>query len=400
MNKARTTARTTRGAPILCRDCLGLFWGTEHFYTDCKSRRLLSHPELESLTIAHIDCDAFYASIEKRDNPEIRDKPLIVGHDGGRGVVTTACYIARRYGIRSAQPMFQAMQACPEAVVIPPNMEKYRVASQEIREIFYRATDIVEPVSLDEAYLDLSPDIRNDRRPVPVLLAEMAKNIEIDVGITVSIGLSGNKFLAKLASDLDKPRGFSVIGSEEAIEFLSRLPVRKINGVGKVTAEKMEYKGITTIGHLQALSEHQLATQFGKFGHRLADYVQGRDPRKVTPTRAAKSLSAETTFKSDISSAQELKHAAAGLCDRVAKRLQHAELAGSCVVLKLKTSDFQTLTRNHTLANATQRVETIYSVIEKLIDREADGRSFRLIGAGVSDLKPGLEADPPDLFEG
>ncbi len=399
MPRSPTTARTGRDAPVLCRDCLGLFWGTEHFYTNCKSRRLLTHPELETLTIAHIDCDAFYASIEKRDNPEIRDKPLIVGHSGGRGVVTTACYIARQYGIRSAMPMFKALDACPHAVVITPNMEKYRIASQEIRAIFSRATDIIEPVSLDEAYLDLSPDIRNDLRPVPVLLAEIAKTIEIEIGITVSIGLADNKFLAKLASDLEKPRGFSVIGREEAIDFLKPLSVRKINGVGKVTAEKMEHRGLKTIGDLQALSEHQLATQYGKFGHRLASYVRGHDPRKVTPTRPAKSLSAETTFATDISSAEDLKKTALPLCERVAKRLEHAELAGSCIVLKLKTSDFQTLTRNHKLANATQRAATIYGIIEKLIDREADGRSFRLIGAGVSDIVPGVEADPPDLFE-
>ena len=295
--------------------------------------------------------------------------------------------------------MYKAMQACPNAVVIPPNMDKYRGASAEIREIFNKTTDIIEPVSLDEAYLDLSPDIRTDPRPAPVLLAEIAKRIEIEVGITVSIGLSANKFLAKLASDLEKPRGFSVIGLAGVAQLLAPLSIRKINGVGKVTAEKMENKGINTIADLQALSEFQLTTQYGKFGHRLADYIQGRDPRKVTPSRASKSLSAETTFKSDISSLHELKQAARPLCERVARGLKAKDLAGNCVVLKLKTSDFQTLTRNHTLKTATQREGVIYQIIEKLIEREADGRSFRLIGAGMSELVPGIEADPPDLFE-
>lgn len=391
--------RPSRNAPILCRDCLGLFQGTEHFYSDCTSQRLISHVELLDLSIAHVDCDAFYASVEKRDNPELNDKPLIVGHPGGRGVVTTACYIARQYGIRSAQPMFKALEACPQAVVIPPNMEKYRVASQEIREIFRKATDIIEPVSLDEAYLDLGRDVRNDQRQVPVLLAEMAKRIEIEVGITVSIGLSVNKFLAKLASDLEKPSGFSVIGQREAREFLKPLSVRKINGVGQVTAEKMERAGIHTIGDLQQLSDIQLTTQYGKFGHRLADYAIGQDNRAVTPSRAAKSISNETTFRDDISSPDELKSIAEPLCQKVAQRLEAAELAGTTIVLKLKTADFQTLTRNHKLPNATQRSRLIYQIIESLIEREADGREFRLIGVGVADLVPGIEADPPDLFE-
>jgi len=392
--------RVNRSAPILCRDCLRIYHGTEHFYSGCKSQRLISHGELEDLFIAHIDCDAFYASVEKRDNPALNDKPLIVGHPGGRGVVTTACYIARQFGVRSAMPMFKALAACPNAVVIPPNMEKYRVASSEIRAIFLKATDIIEPVSLDEAYLDLSADIRTDPRPAPVLLAEIAKRIEIEVGITVSIGLSANKFLAKLASDLEKPRGFSIIGSREAVEFLRPLSIRKINGVGKVTAEKMEARGIHTIGDLQAMSEFQLTTQFGKFGHRLVDYVKGRDPRKVTPSRGAKSLSAETTFRNDISDLTELKEAAFPLCERVAKGLVAKDLAGSCVVLKLKTSDFQTITRNYTLKSATQRASVIVAIIIRLLEREADGRSFRLIGAGMSELVPGIEADPPDLFEG
>ena len=400
MNDHVNTRRISRNAPILCRDCLKIFQGTEHFYSGCKSRRLIAHDELESLTIAHIDCDAFYASVEKRDNPDLNDKPLIVGHPGGRGVVTTACYIARKFGIRSAMPMYKALQACPNAVVIPPNMEKYRVASQEIRAIFLNATETIEPISLDEAYLDLNPDVRKDTRPAPVLLAEIAKRIEIEVGITVSIGLSKNKFLAKLASDLEKPRGYSVIGGSEAIAFLKPLSIRKINGVGSVTAEKMERNGINTIGDLQNLSESQLTTQYGKFGHRLVDYVNGRDPRKVSSSRASKSLSAETTFRTDISSVMELKDAAFPLCQKVSERLKESELAGSCVVMKLKTSDFQTLTRNHQLKSPTQRADVIYRIVEKMIEREADGRSFRLIGAGVSEIVPGIEADPPDLFGG
>ena len=390
---------------ILCRDCLDLSSGDFEACPACGSQRIIRHLELDRLDIAHIDCDAFYASVEKRDDPSLNDKPLIVGHPGGRGVVTTACYIARQFGPRSAMPMFKAMEMCPQAVVVPPNMAKYKSVSQDIRSIFRDATPIIQPVSLDEAYLDLSDEARVDGEgeregPPAIALADVARRIEREVGITVSIGLSHNKFLAKLASDLEKPRGYSVIGRDETKSFLAPLPVRKINGVGEVTANKMIEAGIETIGQLQEMPEAELVGRFGKFGRQLAGYAQGRDNRKVTIGGPVKSVSAETTFAKDIKDVDELILAIKPLCSRVAKRLVRGGHAGGTVVLKLKTGDFKLLTRNRQLTNPTQKAEVIYQQAVDLTEREADGRYFRLIGIGVGNICPAAEADPPDLFGG
>jgi DNA polymerase-4 len=295
-------------------------------------------------------------------------------------------------------PMFKAMELCPEAVVIPTNMQKYRAVSAQIREIFVAATPVIEPVSLDEAYLDLSAEHRVDDGPAARALAVIAARVEDEIGITVSIGLSANKFLAKLASDMEKPRGFSVIGAAEARSFLAGLPIGKINGVGAVMQQRMEASGIVTIGDLQALSEMELVSRFGRFGRRLAQYAQGGDDRAVTPDRTAKSVSAETTFRADIATVDQLFDVAGPLCERVAGQLQRKGMAGSTVVLKLKTSDFRIMTRNRRLAAPTQRAEVIADVVRQLIARHADGRSFRLIGVGVDGLCPAGEADPPDLF--
>jgi DNA polymerase-4 len=384
----------------LCRDCLDLSQTTAPVCANCGEDRLVSNDELVELDIAHIDCDAFYASVEKRDDPSLRDKPLIVGHPGGRGVVTTACYIARQFGPRSAMPMFQALALCPDAVVIPPNMAKYKQVGLQIRAIFRDATPTIEPVSLDEAYLDLTVEERLDDAPAALALANIARRVEREVGITVSIGLSYNKFLAKLASDLDKPRGFSVIPRAGVKQFLAPLPVRKINGVGAVTAKRMAANGVTLIGDLQHLSDMQLVTQYGKFGHRLALYAQGDGSRRISSSREAKSVSAETTFQVDTRSADDLCAAVEPMCERVAQRLVRADLAGGTVVLKLKTGNFQILTRNQKLAHPTQRASVLFATAQRLIKREADGRAFRLIGIGVADLTPADQADPPDLFAG
>jgi DNA polymerase-4 len=362
----------------------------------CGSGRIVRHAELESLGIAHVDCDAFYASVEKRDRPELAEEPVIVGHPGGRGVVTTACYVARRYGVRSAMPMFQALERCPEAVVIAPDMAKYKEVSEAIRAIFHAATDLVEPVSLDEAYLDLT---QCDAGPAAAALAAIARRTEREVGLTVSIGLSCNKFLAKLASELEKPRGFSVIGKQEAKSFLQPLSIRKINGVGAATARRMEEQGIKVIGDLQTRSEAELVARFGRFGRRLASFAQGEDDRKVTPFRPTKSISAETTFRYDTGTPSELYDIARRLCDRVAAQLARKGLAGSTLVLKLKTSDFTPLTRNKRLPHPTQRADVIFRHAITLIEREADGRRFRLLGIGMSGLGSSTEADPPQFFD-
>lgn len=382
----------------LCRDCCEIVDVEGPACARCGGARLIAHPELESLGIAHIDCDAFYASVEKRDRPELKDEPVIVGHPGGRGVVTTACYIARKFGARSAMPMFQALELCANATVITPDMAKYKRVSGEIRTIFGAATSIIEPVSLDEAYLDLTDDYRTEAPPAAEALALIAARVEHEVGITVSIGLSCNKFLAKLASELRKPRGFSVIGETEAKNFLAPLSVRKIHGVGAVTARRMEASGLETIADLQALPRQAIVARFGKFGERLAQFSHGEDSRRVTPDRPTKSISAETTFSHDTGSADRLREVAGPLSERVAAQLARQGLAGRSVVLKLKTSDFRTLTRSRGLAHPTQRADLIFEIIAALIDKEANGPTYRLIGVGIADLGQATAADPTDLF--
>lgn len=382
----------------LCRDCCETHEAPEGVCANCGGARTVTHAELLDLGIAHIDCDAFYASVEKRDRPELANEPLIIGHSGGRGVVVTACYVARKFGPHSAMPMFQALELCPHATVLPPDMAKYKRVSEQIRTIFSAATSIIEPLSLDEAYLDLTDDYRTEAPPAAEALATIAARVESEVGITVSIGLSCNKFLAKLASDMQKPRGFSVIGRAEAARVLAPLSVRKIHGVGAVTARRMEESGLNTIGDLQALSERDLVGRFGKFGQRLAQFAHGKDDRRVTPWRPTKSISAETTFRQDTGSAEKLREVAGPLCERVAGQLVRKGLAGRSVVLKLKTSDFRILTRTRSFAHPTQRASLIFESVAALIDREADGRTFRLIGVGVGELREAEAADPADLF--
>ena len=394
--------------PVLCRDCL---WhaagGADERCVRCGSTRLLRHPELDSLTLAHIDCDAFYATVEKRDNPELADKPVIVG-GGRRGVALTCCYIARRYGVHSAMPMFKALALCPQAVVVRPRMDHYAEVSHQVREVFLDATPIVEPVSLDEAYLDLSGTETLHRRLPAATLADVARRVEREIGITVSIGLSFNKLLAKLASEMDKPRGFGVIGQAEAEGFLAARPVRVLPGVGRVMAAKLEADGITTVGALQRVPRAELAHRFGAHGAHLAELARGRDDRRVEPDREAKTLSAETTFESDLADADALRAELWPLCEKVARRLKNAGLAGRTVVLKLKTASFQILTRRRQVKQLTHLAEDLYAVAGPLLDKEVaqpgDGgsklrRRFRLIGVGMSDLAA-AESDPiRDLFD-
>ncbi len=382
----------------LCRDCA--HWDERNVprCAECGSERLVKHPELAALSIAHIDCDAFYASVEKRDNPSLQDKPVIVGHEGGRGVVLTACYIARKFGPRSAMPMYRALEMCPHAVVVRPDMAKYKSVSNEIRALFLQATPLVEPLSLDEAYLDLSPEARHYDRPPALLLARLQRAIERRVGVTVSVGLSYNKFLAKLGSGQQKPRGYTVIGRAEAKSFLAKLPVDAIHGVGAATARRMVEAGLTTIADLQDLPEEALVTRFGKFGRRLARLVQGEDARSVSPDRETKSVSTENTFARDLKSYDALAAELTELAEHLAQRLARAELAGRTIVLKLKTGDFKNLTRQTRLSHPTRRADVILDAGLTLLRREVGKRAYRLIGIGLSDVVPADEADPPDLF--
>ena len=383
----------------LCRDCGALSEAPppERRCAACGSPRLLTHPELGELTLAHIDCDAFYAAVEKRDNPALLDRPVIVG-GGKRGVVAACCYVARLNGVRSAMPMFKALKACPDAVVIPPAMAKYVAVGREVRELMRATTPLVEPLSIDEAFLDLSGTERLHGGPAARTLALLARRIERRIGVTVSIGLSYNKFLAKVASDLDKPRGFAVIGRGEAAEFLTVKPVGIIWGVGAALQQRLARDGITTIGELRREPERLLVARYGVIGRRLARLCRGEDDRAVTPDAPAKSLSAETTFERDLAGFEELATILWPLCERVAQRLRQASRAATAVVVKLKTGDFRLRTRRHRLPDPTQRAELLYRTALPLLRAEADGTAFRLIGVGGDDLVDAGQADQPDLF--
>ncbi|WP_020175510.1 DNA polymerase IV [Methyloferula stellata] len=386
----------------LCRDCLS----PQIFATDrsvrrcqaCGSPRALVHPELDELTIAHVDCDAFYATVEKRDNPSLRDKPLIVG-GGKRGVVATCCYIARTYGVHSAMPMFKALAACPQAVVVPPDMAKYARVARQVRALMLELTPQVEPISIDEAFLDLSGTQALHGGSAAFVLSRFATRIEKELGITVSIGLSYCKFLAKIASDLDKPRGFQLVGREEAIAFLRGRPIGLISGVGKVMQERLAREGFVRFGDLQSQKEEDLLRRYGPEGQRLHRLAQGIDRRKVTPERDTKSISAETTFDTDISRAEDLLPVLHRLSEKVAVRLRRSALATRGLSLKLKSADFKTRTRARSGFAATQLSNRLFTAARDLLLRELDGTRFRLIGIAAHDLCPAEEADQGDLVD-
>ncbi|SFB60970.1 DNA polymerase-4 [Rhizobium sp. NFR07] len=381
-----------------CRDCLAEQKNDIKRCRSCGSPRLVYHSELYDLTLAHIDCDAFYATIEKRDDPSLADKPVIIG-GGKRGVVSTACYIARISGVRSAMPMFKAMELCPDAVVVRPNMEKYVTVGRQVRQLMMELTPLVQPLSIDEAFLELAGTERLHRDPPARILAKLANRVESELGISISVGLSYCKFLAKVASDLQKPRGFSVIGETEAKGFLAPRPVTTIWGVGKAFNSTLEADGIRTIGQLQTMEESDLMRRYGTMGQRLYRLARGIDDRDVHPNDPAKSVSAETTFFDDISRHDELVPILRRLSEKVSARLKKHEIAGQTVVLKMKTSDFKSRTRNKRLEDPTQLADKIFRTGLSLMERETDGTKFRLLGIGVTDLCDPALADPPDLVD-
>ncbi len=382
--------------PSLCRECLWTSDGDAQRCPTCYSPRLARHPELFTLSIAHMDCDAFYASVEKRDAPELRDKPVIVG-GGVRGVVTTCCYIARLSGVRSAMPMFKATRLCPEAVIIKPNFAKYRAESRRIMAKIRDLTPLVQPLSLDEAWIDLSGTERLHGAAPAVVLARLQKEIEAEVGISVSIGLAPNKFLAKIASDLDKPRGFSVIGAVGVAEFLGPRPVGILPGVGPALVKSLAAKGFTTVGDLTRADPRAMADQFGENGIRLQALAQGRDTRRVNPNEDRKSISAETTFITDVREREALEDILWPLAERVARHARTDGVVGRVVTLKLRLTDFRIITRRRTLPMATQTAKTLFQAAKELLRTETDGRLFRLIGVGLSDLSESTDS-PGDFF--
>jgi DNA polymerase IV len=385
--------------PGFCRDCRQDVSASLARCAACGSPRLLRHGELDMLSIAHVDCDAFYATIEKRDDPSLADKPVIVG-GRQRGVVLTACYVARTFGVKSAMPMFEARRLCPHASVVRPNMEKYVQVGRQVRQIMLRLTPLVQPVSIDEAFMDLSGTARLHGMPPAKALAGFATEVENRLGITVSIGLSCNKFLAKIASDLDKPRGFAVLGQAEATAFLAPKPVTLIFGVGKMAQQRLARDGLRTIGDLQRAGETNLVRRYGSEGARLFRLAHGLDDdRRVEPDREVKSISAETTFDQDVADFRPLELRLWQLCEKVSGRLKDNDLVGSTITLKLKTADFRIRTRAQSLSHATQLASLIFSTGRELLARETDGTQYRLIGIGVSALTEADDADRADLLD-
>jgi DNA polymerase-4 len=334
-----------------------------------------------------MDCDAFFASVEKRDNPALADRPVIIG-GGRRGVVSTACYVARIKGVRSAMPMFKALALCPDAVVIKPRFEAYVEASRAIRAMMDEMTPDVEPLSLDEAFMDLGGTARLHGAPPAVMLARLVKRMEDELGLTGSIGLSHNKFLAKIASDLDKPRGFAVIGKAETLDFLADKPVRMIWGVGAAGQAALEAAGIRTFTDLARWEQTDLVARFGSMGLRLWHLARGEDARAVSGRSPVKSISNETTFSEDTADPDLLEGHVWRMAEKVAGRAKAQGLAGRVVVLKLKKSDHGLITRRHALRDATQIADRVFREAMALFRAVPDGQSYRLLGVGLSDLVP------------
>jgi DNA polymerase-4 len=382
----------------VCRDCLVQASDRASRCNACGGHRIVSHQELANLSIAHLDCDAFYAAIEKRDDPSLAGRPVIIG-GGKRSVVSTCCYVARTYGVRSAMPMFQALQLCPKPVIIKPQMSKYVEVAREVRALMRELTPLVEPLSLDEAYLDLTGTERLHGAIPAVTLNTLVLRIEREIGITVSVGLSFNKFLAKLASDLDKPRGFAVIGRAEAKTFLRDKPVSFIRGAGAALQARLARDGITRISQLQDATRRDLAKRYGNIGLWLHQLAWAEDNRRVDPAGEMKSISSETTFEMNLKDPHELERILWRQCERVGARAKAAGLGGRTVVLKLKTAAFRIRTRSISLDIPTQLADRIFRIAREALRREADGTSFRLLGVGLHNICQETLCDPIDLVD-
>ena len=339
-----------------------------------------------------MDCDAFYASVEKRDHPDLADKPVIIG-GGRRGVVSTACYVARIRGVRSAMPMFQALKLCPDAVIIKPRMAVYGEVSRAIRQMMEDLTPAIEPLSLDEAFLDLRGTEKLHGAPPAVMLARLVYRMRQELGLTGSIGLSHNKFLAKVASDLNKPRGFSVIGKEDTAAFLQDKPVRMIWGVGSATQAALAQAGIRSFTDLLRWQRVDLTQKFGSMGERLWHLARGQDHRQISRNTPVKSISNETTFFEDTADPDLLDGHLWRMCEKVSDRAKAKELAGRVVTLKLKTADHKIITKRQTLEDATQLADRVYRVARALLSQIPAGQVYRLIGAGLSDLCAASQAE-------
>ncbi len=384
--------------PSLCRKCFNTFT-EEGRCPRCSSPLVVSHTELFDLNIAHMDCDAFYASVEKRDNPDLADKPVIIG-GGRRGVVSTACYIARIRGVKSAMPMFKALEKCPDAVVIRPRMKIYAEISQQIRAMMNDITPLVEPLSLDEAFMDMSGTHKLHGAPPAVMLAKLMDRISSNLGLTGSIGLSHNKFLAKIASDLNKPNGYSIIGEAETSSFLKDKSVRLIWGVGASMQKSLEKSGIRTFSDLLRWDKKDLVSKFGSIGYRLWFLARGQDARAVSNSDRIKSISNETTLNENTSDLRVLEGHLWRLCEKVSSRAKSKRLAGTIMILKLKSSNHKIITRRVTLRDPTYLADVLFRSTYPLMEAAIENGPFRLVGAGLSGLCLASQAQrEPELLE-
>ena len=384
--------------PSLCRKCFNTF-NEEGRCPRCSSPLVVSHSELFDLNIAHMDCDAFYASVEKRDNPDLADKPVIIG-GGRRGVVSTACYIARIRGVKSAMPMFKALEKCPDAVVIRPRMKIYAEISQQIRAMMNDITPLVEPLSLDEAFMDMSGTHKLHGAPPAVMLAKLMDRISDNLGLTGSIGLSHNKFLAKIASDLNKPNGYSIIGEAETSSFLKDKSIRLIWGVGASTQKSLEKSGIRTFRDLLRWDRKDLVSKFGSMGDRLWFLARGQDARVVSNSDRIKSISNETTLNENTSNIRVLEGHLWRLCEKVSSRAKSKGLAGTIMILKLKSSNHKIITRRVTLRDPTYMADVLFRSTYPLMEAAIENGPFRLVGAGLSGLCLASQAQrEPELLD-
>ena len=384
--------------PSLCRKCFNTF-AEEGRCPSCSSPLVVSHDELFNLNIAHMDCDAFYASVEKRDNPELADKPVIIG-GGRRGVVSTACYIARIRGVKSAMPMFKALEKCPDAVVIRPRMKVYAEISHQIRAMMNDLTPLIEPLSLDEAFMDLSGTHKLHGVPPAVMLAKLMDRITGNLGLTGSIGLSHNKFLAKIASDLNKPNGYSIIGALETSSFLKDKSIRLIWGVGASTQKLLEKAGIRTFSDLLRWDRKDLVNKFGSMGDRLWFLARGQDSRVVSNNDRIKSISNETTLFKNTNDLSVLEGHLWRLCEKVSSRAKAKGLAGSVVILKLKSSNHKLITRRLTLRDPTHLADVLFRSTYPLMEASISNGPFRLVGAGLAGLCLASQAErEPELLD-
>lgn len=342
--------------------------------------------------ILHADFDAFYASVEQLDNPSLRGKPVAVGGSPeGRGVVASASYEARRFGVRSAMPMRTALNLCPQLIRVGSNFDRYREVSRGVMDIFHDITPLVEPLSLDEAYLDVTESVTSVNTPGDIALA-LKRRVKADLGLTISVGVATSKSIAKIASDMDKPDGLTIVPPGTEREFLAPLAVRQLWGVGPKTAERLEAEGVQTIGDIATQSEEWLHSRFGKNGPHMRRLALGQDDSQVQVHRDTKSVSAETTFSKDTDDPEALTEIINRLSQQVANHLKRKELRGRTVKLKLRLSDFTTFTRQKTLAELVESPDALAQAASSLLSAELQpGRQFRLIGVGVS----GFDQDEP-----